>query len=82
MPPTTRDPRTISSGACGPTFAANAGSFTATVERPAISRVTRPRASVTRSRVRSGRRLPASTPIEDPTSTVTTLTAVPEPAIT
>src|SRR4051812_15363183 len=82
MPPITSDPSTIRRGACGPTFAARAGSLTATADSPAISSVTRPSASVTRSRVRAGRRLPASTPIEEPTSTVHTLTAVPKPVIT
>ena len=38
---------------------ARAGSSTATAEVPAISSVTRPRASVTRSRVRTGSRLPS-----------------------
>src|SRR4051794_8320047 len=82
IPPITSDPRTIRSGARGPTSAARSGSLTATAERPAIRSVTSPKTSVTRSRERVGSRLPASTPIEEPTSTVHTLTAVPEPVIT
>ena len=83
MPPTTQRRRARSAAVRGsPTASASAGSVTASAERAAIRRVTRPSASVTRSRVRGGSRLPASTPTADPTSTVATLTAVPVPTIT
>ena len=82
MPPTSREPSTISIGALVPTSRASAGSSTATAEVPAIRRVTRPSASVTTSRVRTGSRLPRSTPMVAPSRTVATFTTVPVPAIT
>ncbi len=53
MPPTTSEPRTINIGALDPTYDESAPSVTATALVPAISRVTRPSASVTTSRVRA-----------------------------
>ena len=79
MPPTSNDPRTTSIGALEPMWATRARSVTASADRIAISRVTRPRPSVTTSRVRCDSRCPSSTPRPAPTSTVATLTRVPIP---
>ena len=57
-------------------------SSTAIADVPAISSVTRPSESVTTSRVRTGSRLPRSTPMALPSSTVATFTTVPRPGIT
>ena len=46
---------------------------------PPSSRATRPRASVTTWRVRSGRRSPRATPMPEPTRMATTFTRVPVP---
>ena len=79
IPPTSTAPSTTSRGAASPTSAARAGERTAIADVAAISSVTRPRPSVTRSRVRTGSRLPSSAPRLQPRSTVTTLTRVPVP---
>ena len=52
IPPISIEPSTISIGALLPAYAGSSSSMTATAESPAISRVTRPSASVTTSRVR------------------------------
>src|SRR3954447_21923958 len=79
MPPRSSEPSTISTGAADPPAAASTPPPPAAADSPPISRVTRPRPSVTVSRVRCGSRWPSSRPRPDPTSTATTLTRVPSP---
>ena len=83
MPPTSSAPSTTSSPALSPTAATYAG-----LPRPSampsapITSVTRPSASVTVVRVRSGRRCPRATPSPAPSRTVATFSAVPVPGTT
>ena len=77
--PTSSEPRTMRTGAPGPTALANDGSVTLTHDSPATRRVTRPRQSVTTDRVRSGRRWPIAMPRSAPMMTATTLMTVPRP---
>jgi hypothetical protein len=79
MPPMSSDPSTISTVAESPTASESRRSVTLEAASAAASSVTRPRPSVTTSRVRVGSRLPSTTPIPDPTRTVATLTTVPRP---
>ena len=79
IPPTRTEPSTIRMGALVPTASSSSGSTTAAALVAATSRVTRPSPSVTTSRVRCGSRSPSSAPRPAPTSTVTTLSAVPAP---
>ena len=82
MPPISSDPSTISTGALPPTASENADEVTSIADSAPISNVTRPRASVTVSRVRCGSRWPSSKPMAEPTMTVMTLTRVPKPGNT
>ena len=79
MLPMISDPRTMSTGAPGPTAAARDPSVTLTQDRPATRMVTRPRQSVTTERVRSGSRCPMAMPTRAPMTTATTLMSVPSP---
>ena len=56
MPPSSRAPSTISTGALRPTAAASSVEVTLAADSAPISKVTRPSASVTVARVRSGNR--------------------------
>ena len=82
MPPISSEPSTISTGALPPTAAESTDDVTSTADSPPISRVTRPSASVTVSRVRCGSRCPSSSPMAEPMMTVATLTTVPKPGNT
>ena len=81
IPPSSSEPSTISTGARAPTARPSELSSTLAADSAATSSVTRPSASVTTSRVRSGSRCPRSTPMLEPTRTVATLSAVPAPRI-
>ena len=78
MPPISSAPSTISIGALSPTSSERSGESTCIAEVAAISSVTSPSASVTRSLVRTGSRLPSSTPAVAPIRTVSTLTSEAE----
>ena len=65
--------------ALSPTSSARSGESTVIADIAAIRSVTRPRASVTRSLVRTGSRLPRRTPTVAPASTVKTLTSEARP---
>ena len=78
-PPMRSAPRTMSRGAASPTASVKSPSTRAMMFRAPMTSVTRPSASVTVTRVRSGMRWPSSTPREAPTRIATTLMMVPRP---
>ena len=82
MPPTRSEPSTISIGALSPTSSLRSVERTAIADVPAIRSVTRPRASVTTSLVRTCSRFPSATPRVAPTRTVATFTKVASPGTT
>ena len=79
IPPISSEPSTISIGALSPTSSDRSGDSTAIADVAAISRVTRPSASVTRSLVRTGSRFPSRTPTRAPSRTALTLTSEARP---
>src|SRR5690606_27580336 len=80
-PPRSSEPSTMRVGAAVPTAAPRAGEPTSAALSAAMRSTTRPSASVTTVRVRSGRRLPRARPSPEPTVIATTLTRVPRPGI-
>ena len=79
MPPISKAPNTISSGAAVPTESEKAVLVRATMLNAPMTKVTSPSASVTVSRVRCGNRWPTSTPRPDPIRIATILRIVPLP---
>ena len=78
-PPTTTEASTMSSGPAEPTSAIQVSSKMSAMLSAATTSVTRPRACMMSSRVRSGRRPPTSTPSAAPTTIAAILSRVPSP---